>query len=104
MKEHTKFDELLTKLKDSYPEEMAEAEVWAKDFVRMWKDNPELVEIREWCSIHLLPKSVHKRLTRYSDESKNVLFCCDKCIEEDNEVYSEMWREYYNGQGVGGLV
>lgn len=56
-----------------------------------------VVEITQLCSIHSLPKSVHKRLTRYSDESKNVLFCYDKCIEEDNEMYREMWREYYRG-------
>jgi hypothetical protein len=104
MKEHTKFDELMKELEALHPEEMAGAELRAKDFIRMWKDNPELVEIRQLCSLHLLPKSVHKRLTRYSDESKNVLFCCDKCIEEDNEMDSEMWREYYSGQGLGGLV
>lgn len=47
VKSTNKFAELCAEREEKYPEEMAEAQIWAKDFLSRWKEDPSLVEIRE---------------------------------------------------------
>lgn len=49
LKEDNKaFDELTEKLWKEHPEEMAEAKVWAKNFIEKWKEYPGLVIVGDW--------------------------------------------------------
>lgn len=45
---NTKFDELTAQLEKDYPEEMAEAKAWARDFIEKWKEDPSLVIVGGW--------------------------------------------------------
>jgi hypothetical protein len=42
------FDELTEKLWKENPEEMAEAQPWAKNFIEKWKEDPGLVIVGDW--------------------------------------------------------
>lgn len=49
LKEDNKaFDELGEKLWKEHPEEMAEAQAWAKNFIEKWKEDPGLVIVGDW--------------------------------------------------------
>lgn len=43
----------------------------------------------------------HRRLTQYTDDTKNWMTCCRDCIVQDNEHYQAMWKDYYESQGFG---
>ena len=49
LKENNKgFHELSQRLWKEHPEEMAEAQAWAKNFIEKWKEDPGLVIVGDW--------------------------------------------------------
>lgn len=40
------FDEYMKEYEEKYPEEMAEARVWAKEFIARWKEDASLVNVK----------------------------------------------------------
>jgi len=41
------FDKLLKECEVKYPQEMAEARIWAKQFIEKWREDPSIVDVRK---------------------------------------------------------
>jgi hypothetical protein len=49
----------------------------------------------EKCGI--LGAYLRRQNTQYLDDESNYITLCDPCQEENNEYWSDMWRDYYSG-------
>lgn len=57
------------------------------------------------CSICTKKRKVetHRRLTQYNNDEDNWIACCKECKAEDDAHWKEMWKDYYESQGFGGM-
>ena len=73
----------------------------------------ELKESADWCDEYVtFIKSVcpccgerkvalrRRRNTKYVDDSKNYLYSCLECFQDDSDYWSGKWEEYRGEQGV----
>jgi hypothetical protein len=43
------------------------------------------------------PGEYRRQSSAYNNEESNWLYACDPCFEDLEEMWADMWREYYAG-------
>lgn len=62
-------------------------------------DTPAEVGTCPACKTEGIALMTRRLNTAYSDEKKNWLKSCEDCYVEAVEYYTDLWNEYYIGQG-----
>lgn len=49
------------------------------------------------CGVGEGPVRTRRMNTQYADDEMNYVTSCSRCFEEGEEMWAEMWKEYYGG-------